>query len=200
MTLPFDLYQDFGRDEGPLNSKQLEKELDALEDAKLVSFEAGYQAGWDDAIKAQHSLGKSVSTALANNLQDASFKYHELRAQLLRTVEDVMHAVVSTCLPTIARQSLGNHICDLIKSDVQTKIDGEIEIVVHPDAVPYVEAALEHVLDRYSLKSDHALSPDQSYIKLARSEHSLDLGNLVSEVNATITDYFEAQRKDVDHV
>ncbi|MEL7164895.1 MAG: hypothetical protein AAGL96_05420 [Pseudomonadota bacterium] len=200
MTLPFALYQDFGSADEVLNSPRLEKELDALEDAKLVSFEAGYQAGWDDAIKAQQSIGKSVSTALANNLQDASFQYHEMRAQLIRNVEELMKALVSNCLPLMAQHTLGNHICDLIRSHAQDGVDCEIELVVNPNAIPSVEAALEHVLDRYSLKSDDSLASDQAQIKLGQSEYSVDLGRAISEVDAAITDFFEAQRKDIDHV
>ncbi|MEL7092274.1 MAG: hypothetical protein AAFN94_11120 [Pseudomonadota bacterium] len=197
---PLALYQDFGSADETVTAKRLEKELDALEEAKLVSFEDGYQAGWDDAINAQQKLDKSVSAALANNLQDASFQYHETKAQLLRTVEDLMKALVSSCLPSIAQQSLGHHICDLIRAHAQSGIDGEIELVVNPAAMPGVKEALEHVVDRYSLAGDPALAPDQAQIKLSQSEHSIDLSSLISEVDAAVTDYFAAQRKDVDHV
>jgi len=39
-----------------------------LEEERLASFEKGYQAGWDDAVKSQVADGRRITADLAQNL------------------------------------------------------------------------------------------------------------------------------------
>lgn len=191
------LYEDFGsRQSTAISTKQLEDAREALEDEKLSSFESGYQAGWDDAMQAQGKLEKTISASLADKLQDASFQYHEMRKQLLQSVEDMMQSVVTTTLPTIAHKTLGAHISEAVTAHTRNTLDGGIELVVHPEAGPRVEPLIAHVSDRFNLSADAALTPDQAFIRFADAEHKIDLGRINAEISSAVSDFFEAQWKE----
>ncbi|MEL6228081.1 MAG: ABC transporter ATP-binding protein, partial [Pseudomonadota bacterium] len=70
------LYQDFGTELAPAKPNS-SVSRDSLEDEKLQAFENGYQAGWDDSIKAQANLDLSISSALAANLHDIETTHPE---------------------------------------------------------------------------------------------------------------------------
>jgi hypothetical protein len=57
-------------------------QVDAVEEAKVASFEQGYKAGWDDAVAAQSEDQTRIRADLARNLQSLSFTYQEARSHM----------------------------------------------------------------------------------------------------------------------
>lgn len=186
------LYQDFSSEEAgePRTAGALAADV---EDEKLQSFEDGYQAGWDDATKAQASLDTAVSSALAANLQDASFAYHEARGQLTKTVHEIMRGVVGAILPEIARQSLGAHIAQLVDAHTREAVAHKIQLRVAEVSREQVERLLPDTPVDYEVISDPCLAPDQATLQLDETEHAVDLGQVVKDVHAAVTEYFETQ-------
>ena len=82
----------------------------ALEDQRLLSFEQGYSAGWDDAISAQTQGQKQASLALARTLEDASFTYHEALSQFSSSVEPLFTALFERVLPKIMHETVGGRL------------------------------------------------------------------------------------------
>lgn len=192
------LFQDFGTLK-PENADKKSMSAEEVEDLKLHSFEGGFQAGWDEALKAQAETTAHVSEGLAASLQSASFEYHELRKSLQVSVQTIMGEVVDTVLPLAARASLGVHICDLIKSISQDALDRSIEIVVSPGR----EAAVHDVLtgelsDPFKVVVDPMMSPNQARLRLGPKEIDVDLDKTVAEIASAVGSYFETQKSEVN--
>ena len=84
-----------------------------VEEAKLVSFEKGYTAGWDDAIEAKDKETTHVSATLATSLEDLSFTYHEAQSQLMESLDPMFKVLTSVILPDTMAATFGHHVIDL---------------------------------------------------------------------------------------
>jgi flagellar biosynthesis/type III secretory pathway protein FliH len=104
-------YADFGC--SPLT--EIEEDSEALENVKLESFESGYQAGWEDAVKAHSDGTQKAISELGQRLEDMSFTYHEVYAKLTLALKPLMVNIILKLLPTIAEQSLHVHILQEVK-------------------------------------------------------------------------------------
>lgn len=186
------LYKDFGSDLLEHGSTSTVSS-DELEDEKLQAFENGYQAGWDDAIKAQTNLDLSISSALATNLQEASFQYHEMRGQMTRRVREIVQGIIDAVLPDMAQQSLGGHIVQLIEGHTRTSLEQQVRLRVPVNAVQHIERLLPETPIEYELVGDPSLSPDQAFLDLGDSHHAIDLGRVIKDVQTAVSDYFETQ-------
>ena len=196
MTTSALIYQDFGHAERN-HSVAPGQSQDEREDEKLQAFENGYQAGWDDAMKAQHELDTAISAALATNLQEASFQYHEMRAQMTRAIKEIMQGVVDVLLPDIATRSLGTHVVQLVESHARAATERPIQICVAPTALDRVERLVLQTPVDHEIKADQTLAPDQANIRLGETEHVIDLGQMIAEIGNVVAAYFETQNVEV---
>ncbi|MFV0360116.1 MAG: flagellar biosynthesis protein, partial [Tropicimonas sp.] len=74
-----------------------------LEEERLVAFDSGYRAGWDDAAAAHADEQGRISAEFAGNLQELSFTYHEARNAVLGEMEGILKGIVDKVLPGTAR-------------------------------------------------------------------------------------------------
>lgn len=191
------LFEDFG--EAPIQARESsDLGIEEVEDQKLQAFENGYQAGWDDAIRAQSDTGKHVSAGLAASLQDASFEYHEVRNTLKNAVHDIMSGVTKTLLPAIARESLGAHICEQVLAMAHTGLEHTIEVAVAPDSADAVRTVLHAGLEGpFEITTDPLLAPTQAFLRLGRDEREIHLEHMLDEISTTVTAFFETQKSEV---
>lgn len=115
---------------------------DALEEARLAGFEAGFRAGWDDATAA---LGDSDAEARASalaKLQEISFSYHEARAQLLSRIAPTLEAMLARLLPDLVRQTLGPAVLEALMSPLHAASAQPPALHLHPDSLRAVQAFL----------------------------------------------------------
>ena len=191
------LFQDFGTLKST-KAGMLSMTAEEIEDLKLQSFEGGFQAGWEDAVKAQAETHSHVSAALAASLHSASFEYHELRATLNASVQNIMVHVVDTILPMAARASLGGHIRDFVTSASQDALDCPIEIVVAPECEEVVRRVLSTDLqDPFELVGDPGMSESQATIRLGSQESEINLDKTVAEIALAVATFFETQKSEV---
>ncbi|MEN8837451.1 MAG: flagellar biosynthesis protein, partial [Celeribacter marinus] len=80
-------FEDFGsgrrdspKSATPEQEMQERARLRAVEQARATGYEAGYKAGWDDAIAADESVRTKIGAELERNLQDLGFTFHEARS------------------------------------------------------------------------------------------------------------------------
>ena len=188
------LFQDFGTSKAQKPSTP-GLAVEEVEEQKLDAFEKGYQAGWEDAVKAQNDTLTHVSSGLAASLQAASFEYHELRASLSSSVQSIMSQVVETILPTIAHASLGAHIREQIAAVSKDALDRPIEIAVSAESEDAVLAALsEGVPEPFELVIDPLMSSTQVILRVGPNETEINLDRVVADIGAAITTYFETQK------
>lgn len=192
------LFQDFGTLK-PANAGKTTMSAEEVEDLKLHSFEGGFQAGWEEALKAQAETSSHVSEGLAASLQSASFEYNELSNSLQTAVQTIMAEVVDTVLPLAARASLGSHICEQIKSITKDALDRSVEIVVSPGR----EAAVHDVLtgelsEPFKVVVDPMMSPNQACLRLGSKEIDVNLDKTVAEIASAVGSFFDTQQSKVN--
>lgn len=193
------LFQDFGTLK-PVDAQKTSIDTEEFEDLKLQAFEGGFQAGWDEAVKAQTETGIHVSAGLAASLQSASFEYHELRSTLHSAVQTIVTEIVETILPLTAHASLGTHIRELIGTVAMEALDRSIEVVVAPGREDVVRNTLsEELPEPFTVVVDDALSPNQAILRVAEKEFDVNLDKTVNEIAIAVTNYFETQKAEVSN-
>lgn len=181
-------YIDFGNESAP----QAEDVSDALEEVKLDAFETGYQAGWDDAVKAHAAETDKVTSELSQRLEDMSFTYHEVQTKMALALKPLMVGCVTKLLPEIATKSLHAHVLQELGTLIDSTSGKAIEIAVSPDH----KAALHDILqDRLSLPfqiaADPALTSGQVYVRVGEAEREIDLDAVLQGIAEAVEAFFE---------
>jgi flagellar assembly protein FliH len=183
-------YQNFGGSKKP-NQAQTDVSSEDLEDQKLESFEAGYQAGWDDAIKAQADDKAKISADFGQNLQEMSFTYHEALSKLTASFDPIMRQITDKLLPEIMRTSLGAHIVEELSSMMKTHSAQPVEIVVAPMNVAMIqEIANGAISEPFAVVSEESLGEGQAFVRIGTSEKQIDLDGLLKGVSEAMNAFF----------
>ena len=154
-----------------------------LETAKLESFESGYKAGWDDAIKSQNDDHTKIASDFAQNLQDLSFTFHEAYGQVLNGISPLLEDVVGKLLPGLLRETLGMQISEQLKTMAREVGMLDVVIAVAPGHADRVEPLLDPEIGfPLSLIEDETLADGQADIRFGETEKQIDLGGLVEDV------------------
>lgn len=187
-------YRDFGHAASPEGSE----EEDVFEDVKLDAFETGYQAGWDDAVKAHTVEADKVTSELSQRLEDMSFTYHEVFSKLTLAMKPLMVSLVEKLLPDIAEKSLHAHILQEISALVEAHADGALEIAVSPAHRSALEGALEDKLDLpFRFQADSSLTAGQVYVRIGEAEREIDLDTVLQGVSEAVEAFFEQVKPEI---
>ncbi len=167
-----------------------------LEEARLVAFEKGYTAGWDDAMASQEGEAAKMRAELARNMQDLAFTYHEARTHVLRAMESLLQDMVTKVLPAIARQSLGEMALEALRPLAEELAGAPITVVVNPANRAMVEALLgaDSPLPLKFLE-EPSLSSGQVYLRTGDAEVRVDLDHVIAAIGTAITSYFQYQHE-----
>ncbi|TNJ42284.1 ABC transporter ATP-binding protein [Phaeobacter sp. B1627] len=179
------LLEDFGMKTPvePVNS--VSEEL--VEEAKLVSFEKGYTAGWDDAIEAKDKEATRVSAALAGSLEDLSFTYHEAQTQLIEALDPMFKVLTSVILPDTMAASFGHHIIDQLNEMAKGQINEPMEVVVAAGESNAVRALLrEEPRVDARVREDANMSRGQAQLRVGQSERELNSEALIEAIRESI--------------
>lgn len=164
---------------------------EAIEDQKLQAFEAGYQAGWDDAIKAQTEEKAKIAADLSQNLLDMSFTYHEALSKLTTSLEPAISKIMDKLLPRLVSESLCAHIMEQINMVLSDNSEKPIKIVVAPRNL---NAVLEILDDRipapFELVGEEALGEGQAFIRFGHTESEINLDMLIDEASKAMRAFF----------
>lgn len=183
-------YRNFGgsrNSSGPAG----EDKAEALEEQKLQAFEAGYQAGWDDAEKSQADAKGRVSAELSQNLLDMSFTYHEALSKLTMSLEPVMGTIVKKLLPEIVKTSLSAHILEQFDGLVKEQADKPVEVVVSPaNTQTVLEMVGEKLPTSFTVVGDASLGAGQAFVRIADTERQIDLNAIIDEINKALAGFF----------
>ena len=192
-------YRDFGPEVSD-GAPETAMPQDALEDMRLASFDAGYQAGWEDAVTAHAQESERTASAVAQNLQDLSFTCHEAFLKLTAASRPMMAQVVETLLPQIARRALGAHLVEQIAQLAADHAGGTFEIVVSPDQRDEIDALLKGAVQvPFTVGTDRLLTPGQGYLGVGGQEREIDLDAVVSAMGAAFDAFYDDIQKETDH-
>ncbi|WP_300033258.1 ABC transporter ATP-binding protein [uncultured Roseobacter sp.] len=192
-------YKNFG---GSRN-KEPEKAADSqekVEEEKLASFEAGYQAGWDDSAKAQSDAKDKISSDFAQNLQEMSFSYHEALSKLTLSLKPVMKEIVDRLLPEIMARSLAGHILEQVDALLKSGMSQPVEIVVAPQNVELVESiGAGNIKEPFSVTGDASAGEGQAFVRMGSEEREVDIDGVLAGVSQAVDAFFhEAQKEQPD--
>jgi len=193
------LYQNFhGRLSTPKDAATSTDE--ALDDARLDSFEAGYQAGWDDAVKAQGDTDAKLTEEFVQSIQDMSFTYHEAYRKLSVGMKPVMAAIVTTLLPKVAEQAVGLQIMDQLTELMANESNTLLEIAVAPEKRQLVEQLLSNqVAVPFTVTEETALSSGQIYLRAADAEREINLDAVFEGISTAIDAFFHTAEQETNH-
>lgn len=169
---------------------------DELEDVRLQSYEQGYTAGWDDAVAAQDSELARLRGELGRNLEDLSFTYHEAHSHVLRTLEPLLHDMVTKVLPTLARESLGLVVLDHLRPLARELAGAPITVVANPENRPAIERLLVAEAGfPLSFAEEPSLGQGQVHLRLGEAESHVDLDGVVAAIAAAVAAFFRIEKQ-----
>jgi len=189
-------YLDFGAAAG-LEPDAFGAGEEAMQDEKLQSFEAGYQAGWEDAVKAHATERDRAATEIAQTLQDMSFTYHEAHAQLCTSMRPLLNCIVTKVLPVAAHAALAQQIVDLLGDMLSAHAEGGIEIAVAPRQMDAMQEILNQKISLpFLLTAEPALGPGQVYLRANAEEREINLDTVLDGMAQALDAYFLQSREE----
>lgn len=170
----------------------LELSEDLVEDAKLLAFEGGYQAGWEDAAKAHETARDRVAADFAQNLQDMSFTYHEAYSKLSSAMQPLLLQIITKLLPDLRTKTLGAHILDQMNKLVKDQADNAIEIAVSPANLDTLDEILSLGTNvPFLITAEPALGDGQVYLRVNKEEREINLDAVTSGISEALDAFFQ---------
>ncbi|WP_424942659.1 flagellar biosynthesis protein [Aliiroseovarius crassostreae] len=171
-----------------------------LEAARLAGYEAGYQAGWDDATKADDNERERIGAEFARNLQDLGFTFHEARSHVMQSLEPLLASMVNKVLPELVSDTIGQAIVEEILPLAADAADCPIEVVTHPAGRATLEEFLsQNISVPLSIVEEGTLVEGQVHIRMGNTEKQIDLSGAVHRIGEAIAGLYEINEKAVEN-
>lgn len=163
-----------------------------LEEARLESFERGYQAGWDDSIKSQAEESRRITADLAQNLQDLHFTYDEAYGAVMSALRPLFEQITTAVLPRLSAATLGPRLIDILHELARTHGRQPIQIVGAPADMAALEAVVAEVGDAsVALAEDDLLASGQVQLRFGAAEHLIDMQEVLRGIEDAISAVFD---------
>jgi hypothetical protein len=193
------LLQDFSKAAVGSGPFRLHSE-ETLEDLRLSSFEQGYAAGWEDAVKTRSSEDSQSAHAIVSSLEDLSFTFHEVRAQMFTLLEPLFDCVIQCVLPSMADKEARHRIVGLLASAASDLVEHRAALFVPPGGKESLSELMGQPLPMpLSLVEDPCLTGDQIILRLGSAETAMDPAMLVRSVNDIIDAFLFDVQEDAKH-
>ncbi len=186
-------YRDFGsslsEDEDAPESALPEEQV---EDLQLASFDAGYQAGWEDALKAQQESSGQATINAAQHLQDMSFTYREAFLKLSEAMQPLLSQIVHKLLPEVSHQVLGVHILQQLNALMEANAENAIEIVVSQSEEEGLQEALKNVAGvPFEIRADPVLLPGQAFLRVNNAEREINFKHVLEGISDAVEAFYD---------
>ncbi|TQV70024.1 FliH/SctL family protein [Aliiroseovarius halocynthiae] len=176
-------------------------ELDArLEARKLEGYEAGYQSGWDDAVKSMDEDNTRVRTEFARNLEDLGFTYQEARSHVLTALEPLLTQMLEAVLPTAVERSLGPIVAEAMMPLASELADAPIDVLVSPGSRATLEAFLADARAvPFQILEKDTLLDGQIYLRSGENERRVDLSAAIERITQAVSALYHVNERAFDH-
>ncbi len=169
----------------------------SLEEQRLEAFEKGYQAGWDDSVKAAADDSRRVSADFAQNLRDLSFTYQEAYSAALNGLKPLLDQMIGTLLPRLARQSLGQQIIEEIEALARQQGPQPVELVTAPENTLTLETILSEKLSMpVTITEEATLGEGQAYLRFGSQEREIDLSGVLEGIEGKVAAFYEENQRE----
>jgi len=187
----------FAMPDAPLARTTVVMDVGALEDLRILAYEQGYTAGWDDAAAAQTDDQARIKADFARNLQSLGFTFQEARIHVLRAIQPLIEEIVSHLLPKIARESLASVALEALMPLAGQMADAQVTLVLNPVSRAAVEALLEQATGLpLIIIEEPTLGEGQVYLRLGDSETRIDLDRATADIAIAVRDFFNTTEQD----
>lgn len=171
-----------------------------LEAARLAGYDAGYQAGWDDALKSSEMEHTHIQAEFARNLEELSFTFFEARRQVCFSLKPLVAALVNHVAPELMRA----HFTQLLEQTLLPQIEEQSQTTVDLVCAPEDEALLKELLaqqDRLpvALRTEPTFSQGQVRFALGHETHEVDAAALLENIQRCTTAFFEDLQEEEAH-
>ena len=198
MTTLSHRYRDLGALVPPDLSEAAADE-DAIENIQLAAFENGYQAGWEDAVKAQAKDAGTAAAGIAQNLQDMSFTHREAYLKLSAAMKPLLMLMVNRLLPPLAQKMVGAHILEQLVDLMDAQAENAIEIAVCPDNLDDLQEMLSDMARvPFTLSPDPILDTGQAYLRVGGAEQEINLNAVLSGISEALDAFFEQTKEEIE--
>ena len=200
MSKPLAL-EDFEQSDLSVSNSGIRSGADAeLEKVRLTAYEAGYSAGWDDALNEADGDKDRIEAEFARNLVDLGFTFHEARSHVLGSLEPLLRTIADTLLPEVMRDALSQVINDEIMPLAEQAADTPIEVRVSSGS----RQVLDHLMDRVNetplqVFEDDTLPDGQVFLRSSSSERCIDLSSALARIKSAVTALYEINEKAFEH-
>lgn len=163
-----------------------------VDDAKLVSFEDGYKAGWEDAVKAHEGAKDKVAADFSQNLEDMSFTFHEAVAKLGLAMKPLLLQIVTKVLPELSDKTLAAHIVSQMSDMMADQAEHAIEIAVSPGNLEVLTEVVSGKTNiPFAIKSESALGDGQVYLRVNSDEREINLDAVKQGISDALDAFFQ---------
>jgi len=196
------LLEDF---ETPAPAQQPVKPSDlvprAVSDAdKVVAYEQGYKAGWDDAAHAEADDQERIGADFARNLQELSFTFHEARSHVIQAMEPLLTELIGTLLPQLVSETLGPKIVEELQPLIEQGADSPVELVVAPASRAALERQLaDSNMSAIRLTEEPSLAEGQAYLRVGKIERQIDMAGALERISLAIRSLYALNERILDH-
>ncbi|UWR22356.1 hypothetical protein [Sulfitobacter sp. S190] len=169
-----------------------------LEQARLDSFEEGYQAGWSDATVAAESGQNHIQSDFAQNLADLNFTYHEAVAKLQRGLVPLFNEIADQIIPRSADAALSGHLRARLDDLAQQQIEGKFVLTTHPLNLDMMNALAETVDTALpiTVTADDTLGEGQVFVQLGTIETEINTDEITQSIADGLKAYaFHSQKE-----
>ncbi len=171
-----------------------------VEEARLTGYEAGYQAGWDDAAKNDDEDRNRISAEFARNLQDLGFTFHEARSHVMQSLEPLLASMVEKVLPKLISDTIGQAIVEELLPLAAEAADTPIQVLVYPQGCETLEELLsQNNTIPIELVAEASLAEGQVYIRMGQIEKQIDLSGAVHRIGEAISGLYEINERAQNH-
>ncbi len=163
-----------------------------VEDLQLASFDAGYQAGWEDAMKAQLESSGQAKISAAQHLQDMSFTHREAYLKLSEAMQPLLTQIVHKLLPEVAHQVLGVQILQQLNELMEANAENAIEIVVSQSEGQGLQDALKDVAGvPFDVRVDPIVLPGQAFIRVNKAEREINFKAVLDGISDALDAFYD---------
>ena len=168
---------------------------EALEEQRLIAFERGYGAGWDDATQAQDAGRDKFTGDLSAALADVSFTYHEALTRMTVSLEPMFESLVQAVLPEALDQSFARRLIEQLVEMARNQIAQPIQLRVPEGTAALIDdLLLEDLPSKALVVEDPGLMPGQAALQVEQERREIDHIALLSTIAAAFDAYlFEAK-------
>ncbi|MGB2199806.1 MAG: ABC transporter ATP-binding protein [Pseudooceanicola atlanticus] len=193
------LLDDFGSQptQSALSQAMAEEEVETL---RLQSYEEGYKAGWEDAIKSQRDQSAHISDEFARNLQDLSFTYHEAHSQVMQAMTPLIQDIIDVVVPETVKETIGLRVVEQLSEMARRNGAHRVEIIVAPEDADKIRVLLDQDFGfPIEAMSDETLAEGQVFLRMAQEERQIDMEAVMSGIRQAVAGILQETERKMMH-